>query len=217
MVKVPGAADVKTRLRPMLSAAQCDSLSVCFLQDTIAGIEKNFKNIIVAFTPEHGREQLKNILGEHHTLIAQRGSDLGERLIAVIADAHGKGFAPVIVVGTDSPTLPPRHLAAALEHLQMHDNGVSVGPTEDGGYYLIGLSKPREEIFRNISWSTNCVFDQTVASIKKAGDLELQILPTWHDIDEPDDLRRLGVELTTDEQAGERAKKTRSWMLAAGW
>ncbi len=211
MTKVPGVVAVKTRLRQILSAEQCGSLAACFLLDTVAGLEDNFKNTVVAFTPHDGRKSLEAIIGEKHKLIVQSGGDLGERLIAVIAEAFESGFGPVIVVGTDSPTLPPEYLSQALDHLQRHDNGVAIGPSDDGGYYLIGVSRPPDGIFDNVAWSTDEVFDQTVLNIERTGDMNLLVLPKWYDVDEPDDLFRLHAELSL---TADSAENTRRWLAA---
>lgn len=211
MTKVPGVVAVKTRLRQILSVEQCGTIATCFLLDTVSGLEDNFKNIVIAFTPQDGRKSLETILGERHKLTVQNGGDLGQRLTAVIAEAFESGFGPVIVVGTDSPTLPPEYLLQALDHLHKHNNGLTIGPTEDGGYYLIGMSKPHAPIFDNISWSTDRVFDQTLANIRKVGGLELQILPSWYDVDEPDDVRRLQKELESGESKRGTTSMTNRW------
>ncbi len=211
MTKVPGASDVKTRLRPVLNSAGCTSLAICFLGDTVANITDNFENVIIAFTPEDGKKELTEILGNNHRMIAQKGRDLGERLSAVIAGAFDSGFGPVLVIGTDSPTLPPEYLARAFAHLQTHDNGVSIGPTGDGGYYLIGVSKPHKTIFEDIRWSSDKVFAQTIAKIKMVGDVDLQILPKWYDVDNTEDLLRLRSELLSDDTARKLASRTNLW------
>lgn len=212
MAKVPGVADVKTRLRPVLTAPQCNALATCFLQDTISDLENDFKNIIVAFTPERGYKNLHSMLSGKFQLTAQRGNSLGERLAAAIGDSFAGGFGPVIVIGTDSPTLPLDYILRAVLHLQKHANGVAIGPTEDGGYYLIGMSKRLDAAFENISWSSDRVFEETSRNIRKSGDVELLILPTWYDVDEPDDLRRLKSEFSSNDRTENRAARTREWL-----
>lgn len=209
MTKIPGVVAVKTRLGQLLSAEQCDELATCFLLDTVAGLNDNFKNIAIAFTPDSGRLVLERIVGNEHKLFAQSDGDLGERLTEVIAEAFQSGFGPVIVVGTDSPTLPPEYLSQALDHLQRHANGVTIGPTDDGGYYLIGVSSPPNGIFDNVEWSTNKVFAQTVSNIERTGDLNLHVLPKWYDIDEPEDLFQLNAELLL---SADTAENTRRWL-----
>lgn len=195
MAKVPGFGDVKTRLRPILSEDQCSSLATCFLLDTIANLEASFDNILIAFTPEKALSHLKSLIKSEHKLITQKGNDLGERLKTAIAEAFEMGFAPIIVVGTDSPNMPVDLPAKVLAHLSPRENGVVIGPTEDGGYYLIGVSKQIDDLFNGVTWGANSVFDETISKVNEIGNLDLLILPEWFDVDEPDDLLRLNAEL----------------------
>jgi len=198
MTKVPGFADVKTRLRPLLSEGQRVELARCFLTDTITNLESVFDRRLIAFTPDDGRDEIEALVVGGDICIPQRGSNLGERLDAVIVEAFEMGFGPVIVIGTDSPTLPPEYLAQALDHLQSLENGVAIGPTDDGGFYLIGVSRQREGMFNNITWSSSQVFEQTVSNIKNIGNPDLCVLPRWYDVDEPDDLARFIAEIDSD-------------------
>jgi len=211
MTKVPGFADVKTRLRPLLSEGQCVELARCFLTDTITNLASVFDHRIIAFTPEVGREAIETIVGGH-IYITQRGGDLGQRLDAVIAEAFKMGFRPVIVIGTDSPTLPPEYVAQAFGHLQSHEDGVAIGPADDGGFYLIAVSRPREGIFDGVTWSSDRTYEQTVANIKSIGDVDLLVLPRWYDVDEPADLARLIAQIDLDETARDRARATSRWI-----
>lgn len=211
MTKVPGFAEVKTRLRPLLTEDECTELARCFLTDTITNLASVFEHRIIAFTPDDGREGIETlVLG--HLYNPQRGGDLGQRLDAAIADAFEKGFGPVIVIGTDSPTLPPEYLAQALDLLQSNGDGVAIGPTDDGGFYLIGVSRPHEEMFVGVSWSTDKTFEQTVTNIKKIFDVDLLVLPRWYDVDEPADLVRMIAEIDSDETARDRARATNRWI-----
>jgi len=214
MTKVPGFADVKTRLRPLLSEGQCVELARCFLTDTITNLASVFDHRIIAFTPDEGRDAIEDLVGVGDICVPQRGSDLGLRLDAAIAEAFEMGFGPVIVIGTDSPTLPPEYLAQALDHLQSRGHGVALGPTDDGGFYLIGVSRQREGIFDGVTWSSDKTCEQTVANIKNIGDVDLLVLPRWYDVDEPDDLARLIAEIDSDETARARARTTSRWLTA---
>ena len=201
MTKVPGFADVKTRLRSLLSESQRVELARCFLTDTITNLASVFDRRIIAFTPDGGRDAIEALVAAGDICIPQRGGDLGQRLDAAIAEAFEMGFGPVIVIGTDSPTLPPEYLALALDHLQSRGHGVAIGPTDDGGFYLIGVSRQREGMFNNITWSSSQVFKQTEANIRDIGNLDLLVLPRWYDVDEPEDLARLIAEIDSDTTA----------------
>ncbi|MDQ3219386.1 MAG: TIGR04282 family arsenosugar biosynthesis glycosyltransferase [Acidobacteriota bacterium] len=214
MTKVPGFADVKTRLRPLLSEGQCVELARCFLTDTITNLASIFDRRIIAFTPDEGRVAIEAHVAAGDICIPQRGSDLGLRLDAAIAEAFEMGFWPVIVIGTDSPTLPPKYLAQALNHLQSHEDGVAIGPTDDGGFYLIGVSRPREGMFDGVTWSSDKTCERTVANIKNIVDVDLLVLPRWYDVDEPEDLARLIAEIDSDETARDRARTTSHWITA---
>ncbi len=211
MTKVPGFADVKTRLRPLLSESQCTDLAGCFLIDTMTNLSSVFDRRIIAFTPDDGRSAIE-VLVTDDICIPQRGSDLGERLDAVIADAFEMGFGPVIVIGTDSPTLPPEYLTQALDHLQSRDDGVVIGPTDDGGFYLIGVSRQHEGMFNNVKWSSSQVFEQTEANLRDIGNLELLVLPRWYDVDEPEDLARLIAEIDSGTTARDLVRTTSRWI-----
>ena len=212
MTKVPGFADVKTRLRPVLSENQCVELARCFLIDTITNLASVFDRRIIAFTPDGGRVAIEALVAAGDICIPQRGGDLGQRLDAAIAEAFEMGFGPVIVIGTDSPTLPPEYLAQALDHLQSRGHGVAIGPTDDGGFYLIGVSRQREGMFNNITWSSSQVFKQTEANIRDIGDLDLLVLPRWYDVDEPEDLARLIAEIDSDTTARDLVRTTSRWI-----
>ncbi len=211
MTKVPGSADVKTRLRPLLSESQSVELARCFLTDTITNLTPVFENRIIAFTPEDGRDAIETVVGGH-IYILQRGGDLGQRLDAAIADAFEMGFGPVIVIGTDSPTLRPEYLTQAVFHLRSGEDGVAIGPTDDGGFYLIGVSRPQEGIFDGVTWSSDKTCEPTVANIENIGDVDLLVLPRWYDVDEPEDLVRLIAEINLDESARGRARTTSRWI-----
>ncbi|MEP6705502.1 MAG: TIGR04282 family arsenosugar biosynthesis glycosyltransferase [Acidobacteriota bacterium] len=213
MTKVPGFADVKTRLRPLLSEGQCVELAMCFLTDTITNLASVFEHRILAFTPEHGRGGIETLVGGH-IYIPQRGSDLGLRLDAAIAEAFEMGFGPVIVIGTDSPTLPADYLAQALGHLRSREDGVALGPTDDGGFYLIGVSRLHKGMFDHVKWSSDKTCEQTVANINNIRGVDLRVLPRWYDVDEPADLMRMIAEIDSDETARDRARTTSRWITA---
>jgi uncharacterized protein len=99
-----------------------------------------------------------------------------------------KGFERTVIIGTDSPTLPLSYIQKAFDVLK--EIPVTIGPTFDGGYYLIGLSEQNDKIFDDIEWSTSSVFSQTLARIK-ATNKRLYVLPPWYDVDTPDSLEFL--------------------------
>jgi hypothetical protein len=144
-------------------------------------------------------------------LIDQTGEDLGARLDHVSQSAFAKGYRRVVMVGTDSPSLPATIYGEAFSLLSTHD--LVLGPALDGGYYLIGLTRPVPELFAGIPWSTDRVCAITRERAETL-DLSIALLPMWRDLDTLDDLQALIKESalkTTD--PGPR-KKTQSSALS---
>lgn len=212
MVKAPLAGLAKTRLTPPLSDDDAASLALCFVQDVINSALEIVPSLIVAFTPHKGRAILEASLPDDLLWLTQEGQDLGERLNAAIVYAGNSGFSPIVVLGADSPTLPPSFIQTACDALGAGETDVVLGPTTDGGYYLVGLRQPIRGLFNNVLWSTPVTFEQTALNIEGLG-LRLLQLPTWYDLDTFPDLMRLCDELLADEQARNRAQVTYRWLL----
>ncbi|HJU54207.1 MAG TPA: DUF2064 domain-containing protein, partial [Pyrinomonadaceae bacterium] len=121
--------------------------------------------------------------------------------------------APLIFLGADSPTLPPAFIATAIERLAAHEADMTLGPAEDGGYYLIGLRRPERGLFQDVAWGTPQAYAQTA---RNAARLRLRLfrLPPWYDVDTPAELLRLRAELSSDPEARRRAPATCQWLLA---
>jgi glycosyltransferase A (GT-A) superfamily protein (DUF2064 family) len=117
----------------------------------------------------------------------------------------------VVMIGTDSPTFPADHIEQAFEFLEL-ETDVVLGKTEDGGFYLIGLRKLDTQIFENVSWSSDETFEQVWENIMDLG-LHLREVPSWYDVDEPEDLEKLLYEITHNENARRRAMKTFEYLL----
>jgi hypothetical protein len=122
------------------------------------------------------------------TCLPQGPGDLGERLARAVGAAFVRGHRRVLVVGSDSPTLPSHLIAEALRRLEATD--VVLGPAFDGGYYLLGLNRLEPALFRDVPWSGPEVLAVTAERARAAG-LEVSLLPFWYDVDEPADLARL--------------------------
>jgi rSAM/selenodomain-associated transferase 1 len=215
MVKAPVAGFAKTRLNPPLSESDAASLALCFVQDVINSAKSVVPNVIVAYAPDEGRYMLEASLPNHLLWVKQQGVDLGERLNSAISYAVDLGFSPVIALGADSPTLPPSYIETAFDALAYGKTDVVLGPTTDGGYYLVGLRKPVPNLFHNIAWSTPHTFHQTAHNIKQLN-LRLLEVPQWYDVDTFADLSRLCNELNSDQTARWLAQATNEWLLAHG-
>jgi rSAM/selenodomain-associated transferase 1 len=198
MAKVPGTAIVKSRLHTVLSPEQATLLYRCFLLDRLDGlagvgdIER-----VVAFTPPEGGDQIAALAPAGYRCVAQQGRDLGERLSGLLAGLLAQGHAGAIAIDSDSPTLPMAYVAAAAEMLARAAVDVVIGPAEDGGYYLIGLTAPQPRLFEAVVWSTASVLPTTLARVKELG-LRAHLLPPWFDVDTADDLARLYDEVAAD-------------------
>jgi rSAM/selenodomain-associated transferase 1 len=196
MAKAPRPGQVKTRLCPPLAAAEASELYRCFLLDKIAQVRALDRAWpAVAYTPADAREEFER-LAPGFGLLAQRGRGLGERLIHAVADLAAAGHRGVIATDTDTPTLPLPCLAAAVRVLEGAEADVVLGPTEDGGYYLVGVSAPVPALFEDMPWSTPAVLARTLERARALG-LAVRLLPAWFDVDTAPDLDRLRAALAT--------------------
>jgi rSAM/selenodomain-associated transferase 1 len=195
--KTPTAGQSKTRLSPPLSPDKCARLSACFISDVASTIQSlaSSDDVIgyAVYAPEGSEAAMRLLLPDGFRLLAQRGSGLGERLTAATADLLAAGHAGVILVNADGPTLPRSILRAAVEAVRGGDR-VVLSPALDGGYTLIGLSKPHPEIFAGIPWSTATVYRVTVDRAREVA-LSVTNVPGWYDVDDLASLRILEAEL----------------------
>jgi uncharacterized protein len=203
MAKAPRAGKVKTRLQPPLSAEDAAALNVCFLRDTAENIadvaREGGARGIVCYTPVGDEAAFDGLLPGGFALIAQRGDGFGERLLYAAEDILSCGFSAVCLIDSDSPTLPKDALRVAVRELARPGERVVLGPSEDGGYYLIGMKRPEPRVFERISWSTASVFAETLDRAREAG-LELMELPKWYDVDDEATLTLLEAELLRNER-----------------
>lgn len=200
MTKAPRAGQVKTRLVPPLTPAEAAQLNTCFLRDTanaIAEATGDSARGIGVFTPVGAEEAYVDILPHDFDLLPQRGNGFGERLAAASEDLFRIGFRSVCLIDSDSPTVSTECYAQAAKLLSVQNDRVVLGPSDDGGYYLIGIKNNHRRLFEEIDWSTERVLDQTV---QRAAELKLAVefLPTCYDVDDRTALRRLCDELLTD-------------------
>jgi rSAM/selenodomain-associated transferase 1 len=174
---------------------------------------------VVLYTPANAEALLHDLLPDGFKLVAQRGETLGDRLINAATDLISNGFESVCLINSDSPTLPSEILKTAVSLLAQDGDRVVLGPSEDGGYYLIGLKHPHRELFERIAWSTADVLAHT---IERAADINLpvELLPTWYDVDDAATLRLLCDELSLSDnhdgrmqfRGGSEAPHTRSYL-----
>lgn len=187
-VKYPMAGRVKTRLAEQIGQDAATGLYRSFVADIIATLKSLDANIKIVFAPPNSKDQLQQWLGKKYSYIPQAGQDLGQRMKNAFFQAFSEGFRDVIVIGSDSPDLPKEYLELAFTALDKSD--VVVGPSSDGGYYLIGFTRDTflPEAFERISWGSNKVLEQTTNILKRYSQ-SLYLLPQWHDVDTLPDLK----------------------------
>lgn len=194
MTKAPQAGRVKTRLTPPLSSEEAAALNICFLRDTTAAISRTANKRkalgIAVYTPIGAETAYVGVLPDGFQLVPQRGDAFGDRLAAAAEDLIQIGFSSLCLINSDSPTVPDEAFSQAVDYLAKEQDSVVLGPSDDGGYYLIGLKKLHRRLFEHIDWSTDRVLDQTIAAAREIG-LTVHLLPTWYDVDDRTTLSRL--------------------------
>lgn len=208
MAKVPRAGKVKTRLQTILSPAQCAGLAECFFLDTFEKLKNLQRHLIIAFTPE--RSFFEKFAAPETLFVEQTGSDLGEKMFNAFDFAFRRNSdASVVMLGTDSPTVPAKYVEKAFENLKTAD--AVLGETADGGFYLIGLRRLKPEIFAGVDWSSEKTFRQTKENIARAN-LSLKELPLFYDVDTPADLETLRANFAQSEISRAAAPRTFQWL-----
>jgi uncharacterized protein len=233
MTKAPQAGRVKTRLVPPLTPEEAAELNKCFLRDTAVSISSarcrgglrppNAAGAplhsgghraplqccgVAVYTPVGAESAYTDILPADFSLLPQRGDEFGERLYLAVEDLFKFGFEAVCLIDSDSPTVPAENFAEAAELLSTHEDRVVLGPSDDGGYYLIGVKKPDRRLFEQIDWSTERVLNQTIQRTMEL-ELEVKLLPSGYDVDDGASLRRLCNELLADTTSADIAPYTR--------
>jgi rSAM/selenodomain-associated transferase 1 len=191
MARRPGAADAKTRLASRLDAGERAALYEAFLSDKLAQLAGlSGVHLVVAVAPPDDPAAMDPWRPAAATVVVQRGADLGARLEAVASDLFAAGARAVLLVDSDTPTLPTAFLEEAVNALASEEVDVVLGPAWDGGYYLLGTRAPRSSLFQGIPWSTPAVFRATLEAADAAA-LRTHVLQSWYDVDHPEDLDRL--------------------------
>jgi rSAM/selenodomain-associated transferase 1 len=215
MTKAPQAGKVKTRLTPPLKPEEAAQLNICFLRDlsrsiTIASARTAAQGIGI-YTPIGSEAVYEEILPRSFALIPQRGREFGERLTFAMKDLLAIGFESVCLINSDSPTVSPSNFAEAADELGRPGDRVVLGPSDDGGYYLIGMKKLYPHIFEEIDWSTERVFAQTIDRAREIG-VAVHKLPSGFDVDDEATLRRLCEELLGAGTRNDVAVETRKFL-----
>lgn len=193
MAKQPQIGKTKTRLYPTLSAQETVGLYQALLLDTLALVSNlPWADLAVAISPLESRPYFESITPSGTLLLPVEGQNIGDCLAQAMELALGMGYRKALALNSDGPSLPPKYLEQAAAYLDQTD--VVLGPGDDGGYYLVGMSHPHAAIFNGIAWSTEHVLSQTLERAAELG-LRTAITPQWYDVDTPADLLRLQEEL----------------------
>jgi uncharacterized protein len=211
MAKASAPGRTKTRLVPPLSAEQAAAINTAFLQDMAANLVTAGSHAAIvgyaAFAPAGSEDFFRRILPPTIGLIDACLSNLGECLLHTIKEIFARGHTAAVVLNSDSPTLPTELLVETAKALALPGERAVLGPSDDGGYYLLGLKTPHRRLFDDISWSTERVAAQTLERARELG-LEMRVLPAWYDIDDIEGIRRLHLELTTMPEESKLARQT---------
>jgi uncharacterized protein len=194
MAKQPVIGKTKTRLCPFLSGREAAQLYEALLLDTIRSATRlsTIADLAVAVTPPEARAYFENNTPPGVKIHPVAGADIGECLERTLEAMFATGYGKVLALNSDGPHLPRVFLKQAILLLDHAD--IVLGPSQDGGYYLVGMRQMHNRMFQDIEWSTAKVFMQTLERAIELG-LGVGLTPSWYDIDTPQDLLRLEDEL----------------------
>lgn len=189
--KRPAAGRVKTRLSPPLPPDEAAAVYEASLRDVITLCARERATIELWYDDDQLAESYFAAEFPHIAAARQCAGDLGQKMLDAFARSFADGAQHVLIVGSDVPTLPDGMVHAALDDIR--DADVVIGPTIDGGYYLIGFNRDAwntsQKLFDDVTWSTSSVFHKTVSNAEHAA-LDVRVLPGWYDIDTIEDLRQ---------------------------
>jgi len=203
-VKYPEKGKVKTRLSQYWDEDMVVRLYRAFVYDLLASLSEGDYGFRIAYHPRERGKDFANEFGDTFSYLPQTGTGLGEKMHNAFKKCFSEGFQAVVVIGSDSPDLPPRIITEAFQALEK--SSAVIGPSCDGGYYLIGFSRESfaPEAFDGIVWGTDGV-GKTTMNILKNAKIRVHILPAWRDMDRPEDI----VALINDSgETGFAASKT---------
>jgi hypothetical protein len=206
MAKAPRPGTVKTRLTPSLSPEAVTAFYRCLLDDTLA-LARSLEDVEIAvMCPDSDVNELARLAGKEVRVVAQKGKGLAAGLTSVFAHFAEENQRRTLAFNSDSPHLPRSVLEDAFERLTAHD--VVVGPTYDGGYYLVGATASHPALFADQGMGTSSALEKLL-SRAQALELSVSLADPFYDIDVADDLNRLAAELRL---APERAPRTAEWL-----
>lgn len=212
--KAPDPGRVKTRLIPILGETAASQLQEAFILDLLRSTDSLPIDRAVACDPDPDHPFFLKC-GRDHPLrfVQQRGSDLGERMKNAFTWGFAEGFSKVLLIGCDLPTLPVDFVGEAIDRLDAVS--VVLGPSVDGGYYLIGGRPPVPDLFEGIDWGTGQVLAATLQKLATQ-QTTCHLLPFWYDIDRPEELPLLKAHLALLKRQGRLTAKE-TWNTMEQW
>lgn len=186
--RVPKPGVTKTRLLPILSGDQCVKLHTAFLADLAKVYAQVDADLYVAYTADPDWEMLKSIFPVAKGFFPQQGADLGEKMYNALCHVLSLGYDAAVLTGADLPLMTAAHLESGFAALDSAD--IAIGPTSDGGYYLVGMKQPHRAIFENQRYGGATVLESTLTAGNAAG-LTVALAQPCDDVDTPEDLRSL--------------------------
>jgi rSAM/selenodomain-associated transferase 1 len=208
MAKKPEPGHTKTRLSPPLDPAQAAELYRCFLRDKLSTMQViEIARPAIAYNPQEARGYFEQFAPDV-LLIPQLGESLAQSLCNIFEVTLTMGFEQVLAIDGDSPDLPASYLREAFHALDDRRIDVAIGPTDDGGYYAIGMRSLHRTLF-DVEMSTPSVYVNSLAQAEEVG-LRVATLRNWYDVDRPEDLERLRSSLASG--AAERAPATAAFL-----
>jgi rSAM/selenodomain-associated transferase 1 len=197
--KEPRPGSVKTRLAAVHGSDWSARVAAAFLLDTLERFASFPARRVLAFAPPDAGPFFQQVAGARFHPTPQADGDLGRRMAAFVADRLREGAGKIVLLGTDSPTLPVAYVEQAFAELDNAD--VVLGPATDGGYCLLGCERRLPPIFEGISWGGPRVLADTVSRLADPA-WRLALLPPWYDVDTPHDLQVLRGHLAALRRAG---------------
>lgn len=206
MTKAPEPGQSKTRLVPPLSFDDAAELARALLIDQLDHLA-NFSSaqLFIAFTPQTAAGFFEAYAVQGYSCFLQQGNSLGERMRHAFEHLFDHGLRNVVLIGSDLPTIPVAFFEQAYGWLDDGGTDLVLGPSVDGGYYLIGMSRLIPDVFEGIAWSRDDVLVRTTEKIIVLG-LKYKLLPLFYDIDTVADLSRLSQQIA----GGDGMKNTRT-------
>jgi uncharacterized protein len=200
MTRLPIPGKTKTRLMEILTGEECAQLHRCFIIDmfNVIGKFKKTTDVYITYTPSNCLEIIEDIIPKFVVSFPQLGDNLGARMHNAISRGLKAGYSKVILIGSDIPCVQPSDIKKAFEILDVND--ICLGPTNDGGYYLIGMKKPHEKIFNDtLKWGNKSVLEQTV-SIANSLELTVGFTSKLSDIDDKNDIEAFIEEVSREDK-----------------